>query len=362
MKQYLVAVNFNKNPLRAVVLDPLSSAPGSPVAGMSYFDTILGRMQYYENNAWGNTSDNALNLSGQNAAYYLDRANQTGTQLSSTISNFNSAVQANRIDQLTAPTANVDFNSQRIVNLANPTDAQDAATMGWVQSQVSSAAAGIDSKPSVRVVTNANITLSGTQTIDDVAVVVGDRVLVRAQSTASQNGAYVVASGAWTRATDGDVNGELTPGAFWFVEEGTAYGKTQWRIENTGTITVGTTSITINQFGAATSYTAGNGVDISGSTLSVKTAVSSGILVDSSGVKIDTSIVARKYAATIGNGTNTSFTIAHNLGTKDIVPALRLLSTDEIVEADVVATDINTATVTFAAVPSANSIRVVILG
>src|SRR5205085_5154882 len=121
----------------------------------------------------------------------------------------------------------------------------------YVDTTVQASAAGIDSKPSVRAVATANVALTGTQTIDGVALVAGDRVLCRAQTTGSQNGVYVVAAGAWSRAADADANNELTPGAFWFVEEGTTYGKSQWRIENTGAIVVGTTAITVNQFGAA---------------------------------------------------------------------------------------------------------------
>lgn len=362
MPQFLSPVLFNKNPVRGVVIDPLSSAPASPVAGQAYFDTVLGRMQFYQNSAWGNTSDNSLLLNGQNAAFYLSRANHTGTQLANTISDLASTVYSYRLDQFAAPTANVSFNSIRITNLADPTGSQDAATMGWVQSQLSNAAAGIDSKPSVRVVSNSNITLSGTQTIDGIAVIAGDRVLVRGQTTASTNGVYVVAAGAWTRAVDADATGEMTPGAFWFVEEGTTYGKSQWRIENTGSIVLGTTSITVNQFGAATSYTEGNGINITGSVIEAQIVASGGLVNSASGLAIDTAIVARKVSGSIGNGSNASLTFTHNLGTKDVQVTLRLVATDEIILADVVTTDINNITVSFGTAPAANAIRVTVIG
>lgn len=357
-----VAYDFQGNSIRGASLDARSSAPASPVAGQVYFNTSLGRLQIYENSAWGHTADNALSFNGQNAAFYLARGNHTGTQLAATISDLATTVQAYRLDQFAAPTAAVSLNSQRITNLADPTSAQDAATRGWVQIQVANAAAGIDSKASVRAVANANITLSGTQTIDGVAVVAGDRVLARGQSTGSQNGVYVVAAGAWSRAADADENFELTPGAFWFVEEGTTYGKSQWRIENTGTITVGTTSISINQFGASTSYTAGNGVDITGSVISAKIVASGGLINGGTGLAVDTAIVARKASGTIGNGSLTSIPFTHNLGTKDVIVQLRLVATDEVIIADVVCTDTNTVTVTFGTEPAANSVRITVLG
>ena len=81
---------------------------------------------------------------------------------------------------------------------------------------------------SVRAATTANITLSATQTVDGVALVAGDRVLVKDQSTASANGIYVVAAGAWVRATDADSATKVTGGMFNFVEEGTANADSGW--------------------------------------------------------------------------------------------------------------------------------------
>ena len=114
-------------------------------------------------------------------------------------------------------------------------------------------------KQAVRAATTANITLSGTQTIDGVAVVAGNRVLVKNQTTASQNGIYVVAAGAWARATDfdGSVADEVRAGDFCFVSEGTTNGDTGWVLTTNGTITVGTTSLTFAQFTGANASPAG---------------------------------------------------------------------------------------------------------
>lgn len=106
-----------------------------------------------------------------------------------------------------------------------------------------------DFKASVRVATTANITLSGTQTIDGVSVIAGDRVLVKNQSTGSQNGIYVCDAGAWSRAADADSSSEVTAGMFVPVAEGTTNGDTSWLLTTNDPITLGTTSLTFAQIG-----------------------------------------------------------------------------------------------------------------
>jgi len=113
---------------------------------------------------------------------------------------------------------------------------------------VNSVQQGLDVKQSVRAATTANITLSGTQTIDDVVLVVGDRVLVKNQTNATQNGIYVVAAGAWARATDANTNTNVTAGLFTFIAEGTKNSDQGWILTSDDTITLGTTSLTFTQF------------------------------------------------------------------------------------------------------------------
>jgi len=148
------------------------------------------------------------------------------------------------------------------VNVPTPTSDAHAANKGYVDA----VARGLDWKPSVRVATGSNITLSGVQTIDGVSVVAGDRVLVRAQNTASANGIYtVVSGGAWTRADDFSATGgpggapSATAGATVFVSEGTTYGNTSWTCTTDDAITVGTTPITFSQIaGSGSETTAAN--------------------------------------------------------------------------------------------------------
>lgn len=181
------------------------------------------------------------------------------------------ASQASRSD-LSAPTGDISNGGFKITNVAEPTLSTDAATKNYVDS----VAQGLDVKASVVVSTTANITLSGTQTIDGVAVAAGDRVLVKNQTTASANGIYVVAAGAWTRATDADTWAKLVS-AFVFVEKGTVGADTGWvsTIDSGGTL--GSTAVTFSQFSGAGTYTAGTGLTRTGTQFSItNTAVTAG--------------------------------------------------------------------------------------
>jgi hypothetical protein len=167
---------------------------------------------------------------------------------------------------------------------ADPTNALHAATKQYVDAT----ATGLDVKASVRAATTGNITLSGTQTIDGVSVVAGNRVLVKDQSTGSQNGIYVVAAGAWTRATDFDSDAKVTPGAFTFVEQGTASADSGWVLTNDGTVTVGTTALTFSQFSGAGQITAGAGLTKNGNIIDVVTANAGRIVVNADNIDLAT--------------------------------------------------------------------------
>lgn len=148
---------------------------------------------------------------------------------------------------------------------ADPSAALHAATKQYVDS----VAAGLDVKPSVRLATTANITLSGEQTIDGV-LTASSRVLVKNQTTTSANGIYVSASGAWTRATDMDAWAEV-PGAFVFVEQGTLYADTGWVCTADLGGTLGSTAITWSQFAGAGTYTTdGQGIELTGTQLALE--------------------------------------------------------------------------------------------
>ena len=128
---------------------------------------------------------------------------------------------------------------------ADPTAALHAATKQYVDSAI----AGLTWKASVFAATTANITLSGTQNIDGSGTNVGYRVLVKNQTDGTQNGIYVVASGAWTRATDADTGVELL-GAAVFVQEGLVNRDTAWVCTTDGPITLGANFLGWAQFSA----------------------------------------------------------------------------------------------------------------
>lgn len=236
-------------------------------------------------------------------------------------------------------TNTLDANGNKISNLADGTSPQDAVTKAQLDAQ----AQGFKWKEPVRAATVANITLSGAQTIDGVSVVAGDRVLVKDQSSGSANGIYVAASGSWTRATDFDVAAEVL-GATVFVSEGTTNGNAQFKMTTDAPITLGTTALVWVQVGGGTSYTAGTGVNITGGVIA-----------------IDTAVVARKVAATVGDGTATTITVTHNLNTKDVSVSVREVSSDAGVLCDWVANGVNTVQLTFSTAPTVGQYRVVVV-
>jgi hypothetical protein len=174
------------------------------------------------------------------------------------------ATASNTASAIVARDASGNFAAGAITLGQDPTQALHAATKQYVDNL----SLGLDVKASVRVATTADITLSGTQTIDGVAVLAGDRVLVKAQSVASENGIYVVASGAWSRAADAD-GSDLSGGSFVFVEDGTNHADTGWVVTSNGTLTLGTDAVNWTQFSGAGSFVAGNALSRTGNQLDV---------------------------------------------------------------------------------------------
>lgn len=192
------------------------------------------------------------------------------------------------LDQVTPPEAAVDFNSQKIVNLADPVSPQDAATKFYVDAT----ATGLDVKRSCRVATTTNITLSGLQTVDGVSLSAGDRVLVKNQTNKTQNGLYVAAAGAWARTTDADSAEELTAGLFTFVEEGSVNLDSGWVLITNQPIVIGSTSIEFSLFSVVATITPGAGLTKDGDTLNVNTANAGRIVVNADNIDLATTGVS----------------------------------------------------------------------
>jgi hypothetical protein len=208
------------------------------------------------------TDERAQDAIGDNVGNGLDYDDATGA-ISVDPSEF-------ALSAVGAPTGNVSLATYKITGLGTPTDATDAATKAYVDS----AAQGIDWKASVRAATTSNVTLASDlengDTLDGVTLATGNRILVKNQSTGSENGIYVVAaSGAPTRSTDADTDAELTSNFAVFVEEGTANADQGYVLTNDGAITVGTTALTFTQFTGLGQITAGDGLTKTGNTINV---------------------------------------------------------------------------------------------
>lgn len=392
--------------------------------GRLIYNSTEDTIKVYSGSAWRkmiasvSSSTTALTSSESNGAVTLSIANviaggASGLMTGADKSKLDNATATNGVSTL------VQRDSSGRFQAAAPSNDLDVANKAYVDA----ARAGLDVKDSVRAATTVvpgNITLSGTQMIDGVAVVAGDRVLVKNQSTASQNGIYVVASGAWSRSPDADSNIEVTPGMFTFVEEGDTNSDSGWILTTDGSITLGTTSLTFVQFSGAGQISAGNGLTKTGNTIdAVGTADRITVAADSidiaatyvgqtsittlgtigtgtweatdvgvahggtgastaadartnlaasnigtpgiNGATTSNAVLARVAAQTV-SGATTSFAVTHNFGTRDVVVQVYDSATYETVTVDVVRTSTNVVTVSFSVAPGASQYRVVVTG
>lgn len=257
---FLTPIDLGKNELQNARVQNLSSDPSSPVAGQIYYNSTNHVFEFYNGTAF---------------------------------------IVLGTLDQITAPAADVSLNSHKITNLSTPTASTDAATKGYVDSAIN----GLAWKDAARAATTANGTLASAfangSVIDGVTLVTGDRILLKNQTTGTENGLYTVnASGAPTRATDANASGDILQMAV-FIEEGTTQADTAWVLTNNGAITLGTTALTYAQFGAGAAYSAGTGLSLSANTFSIE---NSGVLLPAHGGTGVASPTA--HAVLIGEGTS----------------------------------------------------------
>jgi hypothetical protein len=226
------------------------------------------------------------------------------TLTASKISDFDPQVRTSRLDQMAAPTAAVGFNTQRATGLADPVNAQDAATKGFVESLVATG----NNKGTARVATTASLGLtSATATTitktgglptssDGVTFAAGDVVFVKDETGAgatgaAANGLYVYATGAtWTRATNADISAEVKAGLFVFVSEGTVNGNNGYTLTTDDPITLGTTQLVFTQTSGAGQTVAGNGLTKTGNTLDVASSGGGSLTITADSINLTSGI------------------------------------------------------------------------
>jgi hypothetical protein len=287
-------LNFNQLEGRNFRAHQLSTAPASPVTGQLYYDTGLNSLLWYNGTAWvsasGGTPPDATtstkgviqlagDLAGTAAAPVVAplaitdakvaAANKDGAVGTPSMRTLGlGAAQAmpgnERLDQITAPSAPVSLNSQNLTNVATPVNPNDGSNKQYVDNT----AQGLSAKNAVVAASNANIVLSGLTVVDGYTPTVGDRILVKGQTTPSQNGIYIVAAGAWSRAPDMAAWAQF-PSAYTWVEQGGTNADTGWVCTNDPGGTLGTTNVTWVQFAGAGTVTVTAPLTKAGSNISL---------------------------------------------------------------------------------------------
>lgn len=220
----------------------------------------------------------ALNLAGIQSLD-VDNININGNTIGVTDTNGNLSLAANGTGTIAA-------NNFRITGVADPINPSDVANKAYVDAR----SAGLDPKSSVRAATTENVGLSGILSVDGINLVVGDRVLVKNQTVATQNGIYVVSPGAWARSADFNEDQEATAGVFFFVEEGITNGDAGFVLTTNNVVTIGISELTFTQFSGTGQIVAGVGLQKVGNEISVNVATTGGIEIVSDNLQLKSSV------------------------------------------------------------------------
>jgi hypothetical protein len=461
-RKFLTNIDTGKLQIISPVMESLASAPGSPVKFQLYGNTSDNTLYWWDGAQWiaakaaagatpaGTVTGSAVgdasvvgvstnfaredHKHGREAfanptattTFGLAAVNGVATTLArsdhthGTPTHDNAAHAAISHSALAAPTADIPWGGFKLTNVGTPSAGTDATTKDYVDNL----SAGLAWKDAVRLATAADYgSLTGLAAVDGVTPVIGDRILVKNQAAGAQNGIWIAASGAWTRALDSNTGPELE-GATVFVMEGSTNADKAWTMTTNAPITVDTTALAWVQFGAGTAYTAGNGMTLTGSTFDVVGDASITVTADlisraaltgdvtatagANGTTIANNVVTNVKAADMAahtfKGNNTAAladpidltiaqmqaelgvapatldalytkriaqdcaaalttTVTHNFNSRDVVVEVYRNSTPwDTVEVDMERDTVNSVLVRFAAAPAAGAFRIVVAG
>ena len=384
---------------------------GSAWAQTNQFGTITAQTTYGASSGNGSSTDYAR-ADHTHGTPALGTA--TPNAIAGVTGSAGSAATPSKEDHTHAftPAADLSMAGFKLTTVGAPSADGDAANKGYVDS----VAQGLDIKASARLATTGALsaytfttTAGGTITnnangalsIDGVTPSVADRILVKNETSgnAPYNGIYVVTTVGdagtpyvLTRSVDANTSAEVTSGMFVFVEEGTTNDNTGWVLTTNNPITLNTTALVFAQFSGAGTYSASNGVLLTGSNFTFAPRTGYGLQTGSSGaeiklattsglnlttdlavgagngisvltntVAIDSSVVVSKYATNVGDGSATSYTITHNLNTRDVIVSVyEATGSYAEVMCDVNHATANTITLLFSVAPTLNQYRVVV--
>jgi hypothetical protein len=380
-------LEFNFNQALDMLFQKLTVDPAGQ-AGQSYFNTTSHLWKYHSGTSWIDP---------------LARANHSGTQLSNTISD----LSGNSLSFFAAPTADVPWNAKRITGLANGVNANDAVN----KSQLDTAFQAMDYKPTADAATLTNVagvyangasgvgatftvTATGVFAADGYNVNAGDRVFFNNQTAVLQNGLYLCTTqgaagvqAVFTRDTTLDTSAKFK-GAIILVGETSATLNGAIYLSNVPAPVIGTDPLTFtrinsviaqtadeitlhlaaNQFSIKTTYPGQASISILGTiTTGTWNATPVGTAYGGTGATTPAAGLAAlggvaKYTASIGDGATLSYTVTHNLGTRDVTVSVHDNATFGEVETTIVKSTINAITVSFSVAPTANQYRVIVHG